>query len=56
MSVMLCAGATFERKNSCLVDRIVPFDAVGLHLLTFRILKPYLSKDTALDLSHVISH
>ena len=29
---------------SCLVSRIVPFDTVGLHLLTFRILEPYLSK------------
>ena len=56
MSVMLCAGATFVRKNSCLVARIVSFDTVGLHLLTFRILEPYPSKDIALDLSHVISH
>ena len=57
MSVMLCtAGATFVRKNSCLVTRIVPFDTVGLHLLTFCILEPYPSKDIALDLSHVISH
>ena len=56
MSVMLCTGATFVRKNSCLVARIVTFDTVGLHLLTFRILEPYLSKDIALNLSHVISH
>ena len=54
MSVMLCTGATFVKKNSCLVARIVPFDTVGLHLLTFRILEPYPSKDIALDLSHVI--
>ena len=54
MSVMLCTGATFVKKNSCLVARIVPFDAVGLHLLTFRILEPYPSKDIALDLSHII--
>ena len=56
MSVMLCAGATFVKTNSYLVARIVPFDTVGLHLLTFRILEPYPSKDIALDLSHVISH
>ena len=54
MSVMLCTGATFVKKNSCLVARIVPFDTVGLHLLTFRILEPYPSKDIALDLSCVI--
>ena len=56
MSVMLCTGATFVKKNSCLVARIVSFDTVGLHLLTFRILEPYPSKDIALDLSHVMSH
>ena len=50
MLVMLCTGATFVKK----VARIVPFDIVGLHLLTFRILEPYPSKDIALDLSHVI--
>ena len=55
MSVMLCTGATFVRKISCLVARIVRFDTVGLHLLTFRVLEPYPSKDIALDLSHVIS-
>ena len=44
MSVMLCTEATFVKKNSCLVSRIVSFDTVGLHLLTFRILEPYLSK------------
>ena len=49
-SVMLCTGAAFVKK----VARIVPFDTVGLHLLTFRILEPYPSKDIALDLSHVI--
>ena len=54
MSVMLCTGTIFVKKNSCLVPRIVPFHTVGLHLLTFRILEPYPSKDTALDLSHVI--
>ena len=53
---MLCTGATFVKKKSCLVARIVPFDTVGLRLLTFRILEPYSSKDIATDLSHVISH
>ena len=58
MSVTLCTGggATFVRKNSCLVARTVPFDTVGLHLLTFRVLEPDPSKDIALDFSHVISH
>ena len=56
MSVMLCTGAIFVKKNSCLVARIVPYDTVGLHLLTFRIIEPYPSKDIALDLSHVILH
>ena len=54
MSFMLCTRATFVKKNSRLVARIVPFDIVGLHLLTLRILEPYPSKDIALDLSHVI--
>ena len=44
-SVMLCMGAIFVKKNSCLVARIVTFDTVGLHLLTFRILEPYPFKD-----------
>ena len=48
VSVMLCTEATFVKKNSCLVARIVPFDTVGLHLLTFCILEPYPSKDIAL--------
>ena len=56
MSVMLCTGATFEKKNSCLVARIVSFDTAGLHQLTFRILEPYPFKDIDLDLTHVISH
>ena len=56
MSGMLCTGATFVKKNFCFVVRIVPFDTVGLHLLTFPILEPYPSKDIALDLSHVMSH
>ena len=45
MSVMLCTGATFVKKNYFLVARIVSFDTVGLHLITFRILQPYPSKD-----------
>ena len=45
MSVMLCTGVTFEKKSSCLVARIVSFDTVGLHLVTFRISEPYPSKD-----------
>ena len=55
-SVILCIGATFVKKNSCLVARIVSFDIVGMHLVTFRILECNLSKDIELDLSHVISH
>ena len=45
MSVMICMGATFVNNNSCLFDRIVSIDTVGLHILTFRILEPYPSKD-----------
>ena len=45
MSVMLCTGATFVKKNSCLAARIVSFDTVGLHLLAFCILEPHPSKD-----------
>ena len=56
MSVMLCTEVKFVKKNYCLVARIVSFDTAGLHLLTFRILETYLSKDIELDLSHVISH
>ena len=56
MPVMLCTGANFAKKNSCLVARIIPYYAAGLHLLTFHILKPEPSKDIALGLSHVISH
>ena len=53
---MLCTGATFVKKNSCLVARIVSIDTTGLHLFTFRILEPYPSKNIEVDLSHVISH
>ena len=56
MSVMLCTGVAFVKKNSCLVARMGLFDTAGLHLLTFRILEPYPSKDIELDLSHVMSH
>ena len=28
MPVMFCTGATFVKKNSCLVARIVPFDTL----------------------------
>ena len=56
MSVMLCTGPNFGKKNSCLVAGIVPYYTAGLHLLTFHILEPYPSKDIALGLSHVISH
>ena len=45
---MLCAGAAFAKKNSCLVGRIFSFDTAGLHLLTFCILEPYPSKDIEL--------
>ena len=40
MSVMLCMGATFVRKNYCLVARIFSFDAAGLYLFTSIILEP----------------
>ena len=56
MSVIVCTGANFVKKNSCLVARIASFDTAGLHLLTFRILEPYPTKDNELDLSHGISH
>ena len=54
MSVTLCMGTTFVKKTSCVVARIVSFDAAGLHLLTRRILEPYPSKDIELDLT--LSH
>ena len=54
MSAMLCAGATFTKKNPCLVARIVPYYTAVLHLLTFHVLEPYPPKDIALGLSHVI--
>ena len=54
MSVMLRTGAIFEKKNFCLVAIIDSFDTAGLHVLTFRIIETYPSKDIELDLSHVI--
>ena len=45
MPVMLYTGATFVKKNSCLVPRINSFDAICLHLLTFSISESYPSKD-----------
>ena len=56
MSAMLCTGATFVKKKSCLVARIAPYYTVVLHLFTFHVLEPYLSNEIALGLSHVISH
>ena len=56
MLVMLCTGATFVKKNSCLVARIASFVTVGLHLVASRVLGAYPSKDIELDLSHVIAH
>ena len=43
--VIVCMRTTFVKKNSFLIDRIVSFDTVGHHLLTFHILEPYPSKD-----------
>ena len=45
ISVILCSGATFVKKNSRLGPRLVSFDIVCLHLLTFHFLEPYPSKD-----------
>ena len=56
MSFMLCMGDNFVKKNSCLVAKMVSFDTAGVHLLTFRILESYSSKDIEVDLSHVISN
>ena len=33
MLIILSTGATFIKKNSCVVARIVSFDTAGLHLL-----------------------
>ena len=56
MLCMFCTGDTFVKNNFCLVARIVSFDAVGLHLLTFHISEPRFFKDIKLDLHHVISY
>ena len=56
MSVRLSMRATFTKKNFCLAARIVSFDTAVLHLLALHISEPYPSKDTELDLSHVIWH
>ena len=56
MTVMLCVGTTFVKKNSCLAARIVPFDTADLHLLTFRLLERYPFKDIEFNLSHVFLH
>ena len=45
MSILLCKGANFVKKNSWLVAGIVSFDTVGLYLLTFCILESYPHKD-----------
>ena len=42
---MLNTRATFVKKNSCLVARIVSFNTVGQYLLIFRVLEPYPSKN-----------
>ena len=46
MSVMLCMGANFAKKNSCFVAKIVPQYTTGLHLLTLHILEPYLKSQS----------
>ena len=56
MSAMRCKRATFVKKNSFSVARILPYYTVVLHLLTFYNLEPYPSTDIALGLGHVISH
>ena len=45
---MLCAGATFVKKNSCIVARIVSFDTADLHLSQIDL--------SQIDLSHYILH
>ena len=42
--VILCMGAAFGTKNSCLVARIFSFDIAGMHLITLRILEEHTSK------------
>ena len=50
---MLCKGATFIKKSSCLVAKIVSFYTTSLHLLTIRILESYPFKNIELDLRHM---
>ena len=45
MSVIPRMGATFVKRNSFLVTRIVSSYTAGLHLFTFLILEPYPFKD-----------
>ena len=45
-------GATFVKRNFCLVTRIVSSYTAGLHRLTLLILEPYPPKDIELDISH----
>ena len=54
MLTIPCTGATFVKRNFCIVAGIASFDTAGLHLVTFRILEPYPSKDIELDLNRVI--
>ena len=56
MLFILCAEATFVKKNPCLIARIVSFDSAGLYALTLRILELYSPKDIELDLNYIISH
>ena len=53
---MLYTRASFVKKSSCLVAGIVSLDTAGLHLLLFRILEPFPSTDSELDLGRVISN
>ena len=52
LSVMLCTGASFVKKNSRLVARIVLFDTAGLHLLT-RHSRPKRLSLISVALSHI---
>ena len=47
MLAILCTGASFVKKNSCLVAIIVSFNTAGLY---FSILEPYPSKGIELDI------
>ena len=51
MSVMLCTGATFVKKNSCLVAKIVSFDIAGLHLTASA--RPKILSLISVTLSHI---